>query len=58
MFRAGLLPSIRRINTVQTAVGIVMRYVDWLRAAIPNILTAVYTELTVLMMSNKAARNM
>jgi hypothetical protein len=30
MFRAGLLPIIRRINCVQTAIGIVMRYVDWL----------------------------
>jgi hypothetical protein len=33
MFRAGLLLIIRSINFVQTAVGIVMRYVDWLLAA-------------------------
>jgi hypothetical protein len=32
MFRAGLLLIIRRINSVQTATGIVMRYVDWLLA--------------------------
>jgi hypothetical protein len=30
MFRAGLLLIIRTINSVQTAVGVVMRYVDWL----------------------------
>jgi len=30
MFRAGLLLIIRRISTVQTATGVVMRYVDWL----------------------------
>jgi hypothetical protein len=29
MFRAGLLLIIRRINSVQTAIGTVMRYVDW-----------------------------
>ena len=32
MFRAGLLLIIRRINSVQTAISIVMRYVDWLLA--------------------------
>jgi len=32
MFRAGLLLIIRRIDCVQTATGIVMRYVDWLLA--------------------------
>jgi hypothetical protein len=32
MFRAGLLLIIRRINSVLTAVGTVMRYVDWLLA--------------------------
>jgi len=30
MFRAGLLLIIRRIKSVYTATGIVMRYVDWL----------------------------
>jgi len=30
MFRAGLLLIIIMIKSVQTAVGIVMRYVDWL----------------------------
>jgi hypothetical protein len=30
MFRAGLLLIISRINCVHTAIGIVMRYVDWL----------------------------
>jgi len=30
MFRAGLLLIIRRINSVYTANGIVMRYVEWL----------------------------
>jgi len=33
MFGAGVLLIIRRINSVQTAIGIVMRYVDWL---LPN----------------------
>jgi hypothetical protein len=32
MFRAGLLLIIRRMNSVYTAVGIVMRYADWLLA--------------------------
>ena len=30
MFRAGLLLIIRKINSVETATGIVVRYVDWL----------------------------
>jgi len=30
MFREGLLLIIRRINSVCTAIGLVMRYVDWL----------------------------
>jgi hypothetical protein len=33
MFRAGLLLIIRRINSVTTATGIVMPYIDWLLAA-------------------------
>jgi len=33
MFRAGMLLIVRRINSVQTATGVVMRYVDWLLAA-------------------------
>jgi len=33
MFRAGLLLIIRRIISVKTAIGIVMRYVDWLPTA-------------------------
>jgi len=32
MFRAGLLLVIRSINSVQKAVGIAMRYVEWLLA--------------------------
>ena len=32
MFRADLLLIIRRITCVQTAIGIFMRYVDWLLA--------------------------
>jgi len=32
MFRAGLLLIIKRIDSVETTVGIVMRYVDWLLA--------------------------
>jgi hypothetical protein len=69
MFRAGLLIIIRRINCVQTAVGIVTHYVNWLlagsggtassqstlRMTIP---TAVYTQLILLMMISKPARNM
>jgi len=30
MFRAGLLLIIRRVNSVYTAIGLVMRYFDWL----------------------------
>jgi hypothetical protein len=48
MFRAGLLLIIRRINSVLTAIGIVM-----LHAAV-----AIFTELILLMMSSKPARNM
>jgi bacteriorhodopsin len=35
MFRAGLLLIIRKINSVQTAIGVVyvMRYIDWLLPA-------------------------
>jgi len=33
MFRAGLLLMVRRINSLQTATGIVMPYVDWLLPA-------------------------
>jgi hypothetical protein len=32
MFRGGLLLIIRRINSVQTAIGTVRHYVDWLLA--------------------------
>jgi len=37
MFRAGLLLIIRRINSVETANFIVMRYVDWLLAGSSSI---------------------
>jgi hypothetical protein len=30
MFRAGLLLTIRRANSVQTAAGTAMRYFDWM----------------------------
>jgi len=40
MFRAGLLHIIRRINSVYTAIGIVMCYVDWLLAGSGWILPA------------------
>jgi hypothetical protein len=33
MYGAGLLLIIRRTNSVQTAAGIDMRYVDWMLAA-------------------------
>ena len=51
MFRAGLLLIIRRINSVQTTICTVMRYVDWLLPI------SIYREL-ILLMSNKPARNM
>jgi hypothetical protein len=48
MFRAGLLLIIRIINTVYAAIFIVMLYIP----------IAIYTELILLMMSSKSARNM
>jgi hypothetical protein len=50
MFRAGLLLNMR-INSVKTAIGTVLRYVDWLLPI------AIYREL-ILLMSSKPARNM
>jgi uncharacterized membrane protein YhhN len=54
MFQAGLLLVIRRINSVETAVGVVMHYFDWLLAGLEwmTIPVAVYTELILLMMSS------
>jgi len=46
MFRTDLLLIIRRFNSVETAIGIVMRYVDWLIAN------------SELMISSKPVRNM
>jgi len=51
MFQAGLLLIISRINSVETTIGIIMRCVDWL-------LAAVSIELILLMMNSKLARNM
>jgi len=47
MFRAGLLLIMRRINSVQTAIGIVMCYVDWLLAAASQHNTWLYQLLFV-----------
>ena len=58
MFRAGLLLIIRRINSVQTAIGICQDPASSQSTQRMTIPIAVYTELILLMMSSKTARNM
>jgi hypothetical protein len=59
MFQAGLLLIIRRIDSVQTAIGIVKRCVDWpLVGSGWTETIVVYTELIFLMTSSKPAQNM
>jgi hypothetical protein len=50
MFRADLQLIIRENNSVQTAVGVVMRCVDYINGSLYRVV--------LLMMSSKPARNM
>jgi len=47
MFRADLLLIIKRINSVSTATGIVMRYFEWLLAAVSQHNTWLYQLLFI-----------
>jgi len=59
MIQAGLLLIIRGITSVQTAVGMVMRWLASRQSTQPlAIPIAVYTELMLLMMSSQPVGNM